>query len=69
MRPEDSEQFGQRAKFEDYDDFVFLVVYGAVPDEDRLVERVSHGASLGRGGMSGWRVEPAHFVEPSLASR
>ena len=21
-----------------YDDFVFLVVYGAVPDEDRLVE-------------------------------
>jgi magnesium transporter len=35
---EDSEKFGQRAKFEDYDDFVFLVVYGAVPDEDRLVE-------------------------------
>ena len=35
---EDSEHFGQRAKFEDYDDFVFLVVYGAVPDEDRLVE-------------------------------
>jgi magnesium transporter len=35
---EDSEQFGQRAKLDDYDDFVFLVVYGAVPDEDRLVE-------------------------------
>jgi magnesium transporter len=35
---EDSEQFDQRAKIEDYDDFVFLVVYGAVPDEDRLVE-------------------------------
>jgi magnesium transporter len=35
---EDSEQFGQRPKLEDYDDFVFLVVYGAVPDEDRLVE-------------------------------
>ena len=35
---EDSEHFGQRAKLEDYDDFVFLVVYGAVPDEDRLVE-------------------------------
>ena len=35
---EDSEHFGQRAKIEDYDDFVFLVVYGAVPDEDRLVE-------------------------------
>jgi magnesium transporter len=35
---EDSEQFDQRAKIEDYDDFVFLVVYGASPDEDRLVE-------------------------------
>ena len=35
---EDSEHFGQRAKLDGYDDFVFLVVYGAVPDEDRLVE-------------------------------
>jgi magnesium transporter len=35
---EDSEHFDQRAKIEDYDDFVFLVVYGASPDEDRLVE-------------------------------
>jgi magnesium transporter len=35
---EDSEKFGQRAKIDDYDDFVFLVVYGASPDEDRLVE-------------------------------
>ena len=35
---EDSETFGQRAKLDDYDDFVFLVVYGAVPDDDRLVE-------------------------------
>src|SRR6185437_12679770 len=35
---EDSEKFGQRAKLDDYDDYVFLVVYGAVPDEDRLVE-------------------------------
>ena len=35
---EDSEHFGQRAKLDDYDDFVFLVVYGASPDEDRLVE-------------------------------
>jgi magnesium transporter len=35
---EDSEHFGQRAKLEDYDDFVFLVVHGAVPDQDRLVE-------------------------------
>ena len=35
---EDSEHFGQRAKIDDYDDFVFLVVYGAVPDDDRLVE-------------------------------
>jgi magnesium transporter len=35
---EDSEHFGQRAKLDDYDDFVFLVVYGAVADEDRLVE-------------------------------
>jgi magnesium transporter len=35
---EDSEHFGQRAKIDDYDDFVFIVVYGAAPDEDRLVE-------------------------------
>src|SRR2546421_8762764 len=35
---EDSEHFDQRAKVEDYDDFVFLVVYGASPDDDRLVE-------------------------------
>jgi magnesium transporter len=35
---EDSEQFGQRAKIDDYDDFVFLVLYGAVADDDRLVE-------------------------------
>ena len=35
---EDSEHFGQRAKLDDYDDFVFLVVYGAVSDDDRLVE-------------------------------
>jgi magnesium transporter len=35
---EDSEHFDQRAKIEDYDDFVFLVVYGASRDEDRLVE-------------------------------
>jgi magnesium transporter len=37
---EDSEQFGQRPKLEEYDNFVFLVVYGAAPppDVDRLVE-------------------------------
>jgi magnesium transporter len=35
---EDSEHFGQRAKIDDYDDFIFLVLYGAVPDDDRLVE-------------------------------
>ena len=35
---EDSEHFEQRAKIEDYDDFVFLVVYGASTDGDRLVE-------------------------------
>ena len=35
---EDSEKFGQRAKLENYDDFVFIVVYGAVADEDRLLE-------------------------------
>ena len=35
---EDSESFGQRAKIDTYDDFAFLVVYGAALDEDRLVE-------------------------------
>jgi magnesium transporter len=35
---EDSETFDQRAKFEEYDDFVFIVVYGATDDGDRLVE-------------------------------
>jgi magnesium transporter len=35
---EDSENFGQRAKIDEYDDFDFLVLYGASPDDDRLVE-------------------------------
>ena len=35
---EDSEHFGQRANVDEYDDFVFLVVFGAVADDDRLVE-------------------------------
>ena len=35
---EDAEHFDQRAKIEEYDDFVFLVVFGANPDDDRLVE-------------------------------
>lgn len=35
---EDADHFGQRAKIDDYDDFVFLVVYGASPVERRLVE-------------------------------
>jgi magnesium transporter len=35
---EDSRHFGQRAKLEEYDDFVLLVVYGWAPDEDGLVE-------------------------------
>ncbi|HEX6490476.1 MAG TPA: magnesium/cobalt transporter CorA [Gaiellaceae bacterium] len=35
---EDSQHFDQRAKLDEYDDFVFIVVYGAVPDDDRLVE-------------------------------
>jgi magnesium transporter len=35
---EDSEHFDQRAKLDDYDDFIFIVVYGATPDGDQLVE-------------------------------
>jgi len=35
---EDAEHFDQRAKIDEYDDFVFLVVFGANPDDDRLVE-------------------------------
>jgi Mg2+ and Co2+ transporter CorA len=33
---EDSEHFGQRSKIDSYDDFAFLVLYGASTDEDRL---------------------------------
>jgi magnesium transporter len=35
---EDSEHFDQRAKLDDYDDFIFIVAYGATPDADQLVE-------------------------------
>jgi len=35
---EDSQDFGQRAKLETYDDYIFLVVYGWSPDDDGLVE-------------------------------
>jgi magnesium transporter len=35
---EDSEHFDQRAKIDEYEDFVFIVAYGASPDRDRLVE-------------------------------
>jgi magnesium transporter len=35
---EDSEQFDQRSKVDGYDDFVFIVIYGAGSDDDRLVE-------------------------------
>jgi magnesium transporter len=35
---EDAEHFDQRSKLDEYDDFVFLVVFGANPDDDRLVE-------------------------------
>jgi len=35
---QDSEHFHQRAKIDEYDDFVLFVVYGAAPDRDRLVE-------------------------------
>jgi magnesium transporter len=35
---EDSEQFNQRSKFDGYDDFVFIVIYGAGSDGDGLVE-------------------------------
>ena len=35
---EDSEHFGQRPKLDEYDGYVFLAVYGASSDEDRLVE-------------------------------
>jgi magnesium transporter len=35
---EDAEEFHQRPKVDEYEGFAFLVVYGAAPDEDRLVE-------------------------------
>ncbi len=38
LEQEDAIHFGQRPKLDDYDDNVFLVAYGAAPDEDGLVE-------------------------------
>jgi len=35
---EDAIGFGQRPKLDEYDDYVFLVVYGNAPDSDNLVE-------------------------------
>lgn len=35
---EDAEHFGQRPKLDEYDDIVYIVVYGASQDEDRLAE-------------------------------
>ena len=35
---EDAEHFGQRPKLEEFDDFVYLVVFGANADRDGLVE-------------------------------
>jgi magnesium transporter len=35
---EDAVHFGQRPKLDTYDDFVYLVAYGAAPDRDGLVE-------------------------------
>jgi magnesium transporter len=35
---EDATHFGQRSKLEEYDGFDFLVVFGAAPDADDLVE-------------------------------
>ncbi len=35
---EDSAHFAQRPKIDPYDDYAFMVVYGASPDEDGLVE-------------------------------
>ena len=35
---EDAEHFGQRPKLDEYDDFVYLVVFGANSDHDGLVE-------------------------------
>src|SRR5919197_1702626 len=58
---EDSEHFGQRAKLDDYDDYVFLVVYGAVPDEDRLVE--VHGFYSERYLVTINRAEAPAFTE------
>ena len=58
---EDSEQFGQRPKLDDYDDFVFLVVYGAVPDDDRLVE--VHGFYSERFLITVHRDETPAFTE------
>jgi magnesium transporter len=35
---EDAEEFGQRPKFDDYDDFVFMALHGADPDSSGTVE-------------------------------
>jgi Mg2+ and Co2+ transporter CorA len=49
---EDSEHFGQGAKLDEYDHFVFIVAFGAAPDADRLVEVHCSSRSAGRPASS-----------------
>ena len=65
---EDSEQFGQRPKLEDYGSFVFMVVYGAAPPPGRGPP--SRGALLLLGELPRHRPsgEPAPSLRGSAAS-
>ena len=58
---EDSEHFGQRAKIDDYGDVFFLVLFGAAPDEDSLVE--VHCFYSGRYMVTVHRDEAPAFTE------
>ena len=59
---EDSEQFDQRAKIDAYDDFVFIVVYGAQPDNHQLVEVHCFYSERFLVTVQGSRLRRSHFA-------
>src|SRR4051794_34639695 len=58
---QDSEHFDQRAKIDDYEDFVFFVVYGASPERNQLAE--GHCFSSARCLVTGHREDCPALAE------